>query len=351
MATLKEIANSVGVSVGTVSRVLNNDSTISVGDDTKIKIFEVAEEMQYKTLKQRKTSSKIKTNKLRVGIVEMYSHSEQLQDPYYLLLRSVVEKDCFDNEIEVVNLYKYENEYKFIGEELLGGIIAIGKFTNKEVSMLNETSDNIVFLDSSPDEQKYDSIKVNFKLGTDKALDHLMELGHREIGYIGSSKTLDDNKEKSFDNRLKFFTEYMKSKGLYKKEYILDTKEMTAMDGYDATNNFINSKESMPTAFFVGTDTIATGVLKALYEHNINVPEDVSIIGFNDLIASQHTIPPLTTVRVHIEHLASASVDLIVEKINKHRKYCKKVIIPSELIIRSSTRRIKAALETKQKNK
>ena len=70
------------------------------------------------------------------------------------------------------------------------------------------------------------------------------------------------------------------------------------------------------------------------------MPEDVSIVGFNDLIASQYTIPPLTTVRVHIEHLASASVDLILEKINKNRPYCKKVTIPSELVIRESTRRL-----------
>ena len=101
----------------------------------------------------------------------------------------------------------------------------------------------------------------------------------------------------------------------------------------------------MPSAFFVGTDTIATGVLKALYENNINVPNDISIIGFNDLIASQHTIPPLTTVRVHIEHLASASVDLIMERINKHRKYSKKVIIPSELVIRDSTKDVKVKLD------
>ena len=76
---------------------------------------------------------------------------------------------------------------------------------------------------------------------------------------------------------------------------------------------------------FVETDTIATGALRALYECNIKVPEDISIIGFNDLIASQHTIPPLTTVRVHIENLANAAVDLILEKVSKNRKYSKKL--------------------------
>lgn len=337
MATLKEIANAVGVSVGTVSRVLNHDSSISVSDETKIKIFDKAEELQYKTLKERKSASKTNINKIRIGIVEMYTHSEQLQDPYYLILRSVVDKECFNNEIEVVNIYKSEKEYKFIGDKKLNGIIAIGKFSKEEVKLLDKISDNIVFLDSSPDEKKFDSVNVNFKLGTYDALDYLLKNGHKEIGYIGSHKTLDDSKSKSMDNRLKYYTEYMKSKDLYKEENVLDTKEMTTAAGYEVIKEFIASEKSMPTAFFVGTDTIATGVLKALYENNIKVPEDVSIIGFNGLIASQYTIPPLTTVKVHIEHLANAAVDLILEKINKSRSYCKKIIIPSELVIREST--------------
>ena len=103
--------------------------------------------MQYKTLKQRKSSDKSKTNKLRVGIVEMYNPKEQLEDPYYLLLRSVVDKECFENEIEVVNLYKNNEEYRFIGEEFINGIIAIGKFDKSEIKSLNKLSENIVFLD------------------------------------------------------------------------------------------------------------------------------------------------------------------------------------------------------------
>ena len=132
----------------------------------------------------------------------------------------------------------------------------------------------------------------------------------------------------------------MISTGLYNENYVLDTKDVTSLDGYITTKEFIESKKEMPTAFFVGTDTIATGVLRALYEANLRVPDDISIIGFNDVIASQHTIPPLTTVRVHIENLASASIDLILERIIKERKYSKKVIIPSELIVRKSTSEI-----------
>ena len=188
MATIKEIADYVGVSSGTVSRVLNHDSTISVSDETKMKIFDAAEQLQYKTIKQRKSESKEKITKLRVGIVEMYNHQQQLQDPYYLLLRSVVDRECFDKGIEVVNIYKGDDGYKFIGDEELNGIISIGKFTKGEVNMMSKISDNIVFLDSSPDDHKYDSVKINFKLAINEGLDYLVKLGHKEIGYIGSLK-------------------------------------------------------------------------------------------------------------------------------------------------------------------
>lgn len=337
MATIKEIADYVGVSSGTVSRVLNHDSTISVSDETKMKIFDAAEELQYKTIKQRKNESKEKVTKLRVGIIEMYNHQQQLQDPYYLFLRSVVDRECFDKGIEVVNIYKGDDGYKFIGDKELNGIISIGKFTKGEVNMMSKISDNIVFLDSSPNDHKFDSVKINYKLAINEALDYLVNLGHEEIGYIGSLKTLDDFKENNIDVRFKVYKEYMENKNIYDEENVLNTDEMTAMSGYELVKVFIKTSKKMPTAFFVSTDTISTGVLKALDENNIKVPDDISIIGFNDLIASQHTIPPLTTVRVHIENLASAAVDLIIERITKGRKYCKKVVIPSELIIRKSS--------------
>ena len=208
--------------------------------------------------------------------------------------------------------------------------------------MMSKISDNIVFLDSSPDDHKYDSVKINFKLAINEGLDYLVKLGHKEIGYIGSLKTLDDFKENNIDVRFKIYKEYMENKGLYKEENVLNTDKMTAMSGYESVKSFIKGSNKMPTAFFVSTDTIATGVLKALDENHIKVPQDISIIGFNDLIACQYTIPPLSTIRVHIDHLASASVDLIIENISKARGYCKKIVIPSELIIRKSTKEPKS---------
>lgn len=333
VATLKEISERAGVSISTVSRVLNNDETLLVLDETKMKIFEAAEDLEYKTITQRKNKTK-KNNNYKIGLVEMYDVSKQLEDPYYLLLKNTVEKECFNNNIKLVKLYNNGMKYESLEEKNLDGIIAIGKFSDKEINLMNEYSSNIVFLDSSPDDEKYDSVKINFKMGVFAALDHLYDLGHTKIGYIGDGNTLGDNKLRERDVRLKYYNEYMKEKNILNEEYIINC-DMTASAGYTAMTEFIK-RETLPTAFFVATDTIATGVLKALYENKISVPNDISLIGFNDIFVSRYTLPALSTVRVHIENMANACVGLMIERLN-NRTYTKKVIIPSQLIIREST--------------
>lgn len=333
MATLKEIADKVGVSLTTVSRVLNNDSGIVVADETKMEIFQVAEELEYKTAKQRKAKQK---NVTTIGIAEMYDVVKQLEDPYYLILKNIVEKKCFENEVKVTGLFKKEDSYELVEQVKLDGIIAIGRFSIKEIEKLKEKSENIVFLDSSPDDEVYDGVKVNFKLGVNQALNYFLQLGHEEIGFIGSRKTLGDVKELALDDRLKFFCEYMKSKNLLNEDYIIDS-EMTSKGGYESIKKFIKEKKKMPTAFFVSNDAIGTGVIRGLQEHGYKVPEDVSIIAFNDTIVSQYSNPPLTSIRVHVEYLGEVAVELMMERIN-NRTYAKKVIIPSEFILRESVK-------------
>lgn len=337
LATLKEIADKVGVSVATVSRVLNNDTGILVADETKIEIFQVAEQLQYQTMRQRKNKVKKKEN-IKIGIADMYDVTQQLEDPYYLLLRNIVEKLCFEKEIEVFKLYYQNDTYEMVGDIELNGIIAIGKFSKSQIERLRDKTPYIVFLDSSPDDEQYDSVKINFKLGLYQALNHLVEMGHTHIGFIGERYTLGDLKIPVLDDRLKFFYEYMQKQTLLKEEYIINSN-MTSSGGYQAVRDYIEKGNKLPTAFFAANDAIATGVIRAIQEKGYRIPEDISVIGFNDTIVSQYMNPPLTSVRVHIEWLAETSVQLIGELI-AGRSYAKKVILPSELIVRQSVQRM-----------
>ena len=337
MATLKQIGDKVGVSLATVSRVLNNDSGLLVSDETKEQILKVAAELNYKTAKQRR--GKISNKKIHIiGIVEMYDVVKQLQDPYYLFLKSIVEKKAFENNIRLVKLFKEDNSYEILEDAELEGIIAIGKFSEEEVLNLSERTSKIVFIDSSPNDELYDSVKINYELGVKQGLDYFIELGHKEIGFIGEEFTLGDNKIPTKDDRLKFFIEYMKDKEIYNDDYVINS-EMTAEGGYKAIVEYINNQKNMPTAFFTANDAIASGVIKGLREKKINVPNEVSIIGFNDTVLSQYTNPPLTAIRVHIEHLGEVAIELILERLN-NRNYAKKIIIPSEFILRNSVMKI-----------
>ncbi|MGL6106633.1 LacI family DNA-binding transcriptional regulator [Romboutsia sp.] len=338
MATLKEIAIKAGVSVSTVSRILNHDSTILVADETKMKIFEVAEELEYKTIKQRKVKND--NNKLKIGIVEMCDIMMQLEDPYYLLLRNVVEKECFENDMEVIKLFKQDDGYEYIGQEPLSGIIAIGKFEHTEIQFMRNISENIIFLDSSPNDLIYDSVKINFKLGVSQALNCLKDLGHEKIGYIGTQYTFGDDKITRIDVRYKFYKEYMKEHNLTHDKFDIDCETMTSISGYRAMKKFLDSNKNLPTAFFVASDTIATGVYRAIQETDIVIGKDLSIVGFNDSIICQHMNPTLTSVRVHIEYLAQSAVTMMKERLSNTRNYAKKVIIPSELVVRNSVSKI-----------
>ena len=314
MATLKEIADKVGVSLATVSRVLN-----------------------YKTAKQRKNKN-LEKKLVTIGIVEMYDVVKQLQDPYYLLLRNIVEKKAFENDIKLVRLFKKDDDYEFLGNVEFQGIIAIGKFTSEEVEKLSDKTSNIVFIDSAPNDELYDSVKVNYKLGVRQGLDYFVNQGHKNIGFVGEKYTLGDNKIPNFDDRLKYFYEYMNDNQLLNEKFIINS-DMTSEGGHEAIINYIDKNNEMPTAFFTANDAIASGVIKGLCERGIKVPNEVSIIGFNDTIISQYTSPPLTAIRVHIEYLGEVAVSLMVERLNG-RNYAKKVIIPSEFVLRNSVRKI-----------
>ncbi len=332
MATLKEIAEKVGVSVATVSRVLNYDTTLSVSDETKKRIFEVAQELNYKTLRER--SQQTAKDRLRFGLVHWYSELQELGDPYYMAIRLGIEKECFHRQIELVKLFKQDGSYHSEWMTGLDGIIAVGKFGPKDIEVFASSTEQIVFVDCSPDEERFDSVVVDFRKSMIDVLDYLIELGHREIGYIGGREYVDGEKLIK-DEREATFYEYLYLKGMYDPQYVF-TGHFTAEDGYRLMKEAI-SKKKRPTAFFIASDSMAIGALRALHEAGIQVPHDISIVGFNDIPTSKFVQPPLTTVKVCTEFMGETAVELLVERLTTKRHISKKVVIPTKLIIRESS--------------
>lgn len=339
MATIKDIAKKAGVSNATVSRVLNFDETLSVSDETKRKIFEVADDFDYIPIRRRKSKRMSK-----IGIINWYDSQKELRDPYYLYIRLAVEKKCNELGFEFMrfdNLGEYENFKK------VDGIIAIGKYDIDVINKFASINESIVVVDYSPSDE-YNSVVLDFKDAMDKILNYLYEKGHREIGYIGG-KEYYSNGQEVYDFRYKYFREFMFEHGIYQEKNCY-FGEFSHKDGYVLMQEAL-AQETIPTAFFCGNDNLAVGAYKAIYEKGLKIPDDISIIGFNDLPGSKYMIPSLTTVRIYSDYLGESSVELLKEVMETEREYAKKVVIPVNLKIRDSVKDLSESKEKSSKKK
>ena len=174
--TLKMLSEQTGFSPATISRVLNNDPSMTVGEDTRRIIFDAAHRLGYSGSSGRRNQRTL-ADTLFIGIAEMLSPAEQMTDPYFLYLKNFIEQTCYEHKLQTVPLRLVDGEYQMLSASGVDGVIAIGYFTDKRIQSLCSISSNITFLDSSPNELLYDSVVPNFELGMKQALDYLRSLG------------------------------------------------------------------------------------------------------------------------------------------------------------------------------
>lgn len=334
MVTIKDIANSAGVSIATVSRVLNFDDKLNVTDITKQRIFQVAEELNY----VKKNDKSTKKSTFKVAIANWYTEKEEVLDPYYLSIRLAVEKKCASENIEVVKLSPLFN----IGIKEVDGIIAIGKFGHKELEKLKTVSENIVFVDSSPRSDVYDSVVCDLKYATINILNYLEKLGHKNIGFISGIEYINEGKEIFVDRRERTYKEEMRFRGIDYNDNLYIGK-FTPQSGYELMKKALAEKNNI-TAYIVANDSMAIGAYRAISEAGLRIPEDISVISYNDNITSQFIVPPLTTVKIYMEFMGETAVDLIIEQLRDGREIAKKIVIPTKLIKRGSCSKIKTKL-------
>ena len=326
MVTIKDIANLAGVSIATVSRVLNFDDTLKVTDSTKQRIFEVAEELNYIKKKERNA----KKNAYKVAIANWYTEKEEVLDPYYLSIRMAIEKKCASENIQVVKLSPFSTIYT----KEVDGIIAIGKFGHREVEKLRVVSDNIVFVDSSPESEVYDSVVCDLKYATINILNYLEKLGHKNIGFIIGEEYINEGTEIFIDRRERTYKEEMRTRGIDYKPNLYIGK-FTPQSGYELMKKALLDKNNI-TAYIMANDSMAIGAYKAISEAGLKIPEDISVVSYNDNTTAQFIVPALTTVKIHTEFMGETAVDLMIEKLKDERKIAKKIVIPTKLIKRDS---------------
>lgn len=332
MVTLKDVAELAEVSTTTVSRVLNRDSSFSVKEETKERVLQAAEELGYKTkTTQVQQQSKIK----KFGIVQWISSYEEEQDVYYLNLRQAVENYCIENKI-TVDRYFMENILDVYENDHLDGLICIGKFSLSMAADLAEHSPNVLFVDSNPDETRYSSIEHDLKGGTKRIVKYLKEMGHQHIGYIGGEEYLGSSHDINVDMREKTFRKMIKTdpdiktdqKDIYINAFNHQTGYQSIMSAFD--------KKEMPTAFICASDAIAMGALSALGELDRQLPQEISIISYNNIQSAQYMNPPLTTLALNTKYMGELAGNLLQHMINSNHVTPVKIVCGTHLVIRES---------------
>lgn len=332
MATIKQIAEIAEVSSATVSRVLNYDESLNVSESTRKRIFEIAQELEYVTTRERRS----KKQNYQVCLVKGYSEKEELDDPYYFSIRLTIEKNLKEENIDYIVISKDR-----LSDERLNtvdGIIAVGIFSDQEIQKLKVMNSNIVFVDSNPHDDAFDSVVINMEMVVKKVLDYLISLGHKGIGYIGGEDYFNEESIHLPDYRESWYRHYMNGLNSLNEKYIR-IGSFTPGSGYELMKDILDTGE-YPSAFFIANDSMAIGAYRAIVEKGLSIPEDISIVGCNDISTAQFIVPPLTTVKVHMNFMGETAVDLIVERIKYERKISKMIVISTELIVRDSCKKL-----------
>lgn len=336
MATIKDIASKSNVSIATVSRVLNHDTSLSVTEETRQRIIEAANQLNYQTIRGRKKQLQNSSPTHKFGILMCQSLEEELSDPYFLSIRHGIESQCKHFNIEVNEVYRMSDFHLHQLNVQLDGLIIVGKIDEGIIETIHEQIKHLVFVDHSPDENRFDSIVIDFEKSTWIALDHLFSLGYTDIGYIGGmqGKHIKANEKREIDDeRYVFFTKKMKELDKYNDDHIF-VGEFTMSDGYHLMKKAIQ-KGNLPEAYFIASDPMAVGALRALQEAAIKVPEDVAIVSFDNVEMAQFASCPLSTVHVPTDTMGKTSVKLLLDRL-QGRDIPLKVNVPTTFIQRES---------------
>ncbi|OOM77355.1 LacI family DNA-binding transcriptional regulator [Clostridium sp. BL-8] len=334
---MQDIAKLAGVSPGTVSNALNDRK--GVGKETKTKIIKIAEELGY-FRNHKKNEEKV------MRLILFKKHGYVVSDTqFFSALLEACENECRQNGYELLisqvihGEHDKENVFKIINQGKIDGILLLATEMNEEDFCYFENLDiPVVVLDSYFALKSYDYVVINNTSGSYRAAKYFIDNGHERIGMVGSSVNISN-----FEYRYKGFRKAIEESGLKFKQEDEILVEPTLEGAYRDMKKYLeeNKGKELPTALFAFNDIIALGAMRAMQEQDINVPKDISIIGFDDIPFSSLSNPNMTTIKVYTEEMGSIAVRRLIDKINdEDESITLKIEIDTKLIERNSVAKI-----------
>lgn len=333
---LSDIGDKLGVSAVTVSKALSGQEGVS--DEMRAKIKALAEEMDYRPPK----SGKAPRNKsYNIGIIISDKYFDQTQSFYWQMYQEVatraISRECF-TLLEIVN---HDDEEKLVTPKLCegnkaDGIIIIGSMNKDYLDNLDKSLNvPYIYLDFYDDKEYCDAIVSQNFLGMYSLVNHLIDMGHKKIAYVGTLMCTNSITDRYFG-----YCKALLEHGItYRPEYIIDDRTFTAGDRLNYKD--ISFPEDMPTAFACNCDVTATEIVKALNYRKLNVPRDCSVVGFDNYNFNNPTNVEITTFDVNMRDMAKKVISNLIKKMS-HDPYKNGIIeIPGKIVFKDSVRKIK----------
>jgi len=348
MVTIKEIAKAVGVSSATVSRVLNYDPALSISAGKRQAIIETAEALNYATPRNRnKTNGNngqtSPTQLPRLAIVHFLEPSDELADPYYIGVRLGIENRCRNLNTEIVKVFHSDTLPDPALLQSVPGVIVIGKHSDTEIAWLEQHCRHVVFADFDPHSDTIDCVHSDMVTATNKILNHLDAMGYSRIAFIGSYEHLNGETQRFGERRCKAYIEWHKARDRFDPDLLAlgescDSGQNLRLEtGYMLAQEILSLKE-LPDIIVTANDNVAIGTYRAVSEAGLKIPDDIAVVSYNDIPVAQFLNPPLSTVKIHGEHIGETAVDLLLERLSG-REFTKNVTIATEMIWRDSCRK------------
>lgn len=319
--TIKDVAKAAGVSTTTVSLALAGKGNIS--DETRKRIFSLVKDMNYIPDWSGKNLKGGKTNVIALYVYSIRGYYSQLADA----ICEEIHKYGYELDIVVAD-HRDSIMSGLLGKRNDGAIILHHAVSNEDAQILIENEIPVVFLDRNITGKKASCVLLeSYKTGWTSAK-YLYEMGHRKIMFVKGTDTFDAVK------RFQGFCDFLQEQGTKLDERYCIHGDFDRNIAYQSMMAFLESGNPLPDAIFACNDDSAFGCFKALDEKGIKVPDDVSVLGCDDIELSRWYIPSLATVSTDIDQQGISAARALMELINGEPS--KTVTIPGKLIERAS---------------
>lgn len=341
MATIRDVAKLANVSTATVSRILNADKTYKVTNETRDRVWQAVRDLNYVRNQSGKDSlskSEVKNNtagKVKIGCVLCVTR-EKYTDPYFMSILSGVESKLIESGYSL-SVIRTKNElqdptvlFNTLSESLTG-LIVMETLSDEIYAQLRDKIEFIVGIDTR--HQDIDNVCYDRFAAAEKAVQHLIDKGHRRIAFIGGTDTIDPLRK---EQRCRGYISVLEDNNIKVEPDIIKNCEWDSKLCYSKTLELLDLTRR-PTAIFAASDLMAMIAANAIYERGLKVPDDIAVMGLSNIEMSKYSNPPLSTIDVPKTQIGEIAAEILISRIKGESSLPKKIILPTSLLIRNST--------------